>query len=49
MKQFGLIIHTPTKEETLEWENEVKKMEPYLRGNVISEDIYDRVLELTGN
>jgi len=46
MKQYGLIIHSPTEEETKLWQKEVDKMEPYLRGNVIPADVYDRVIGL---
>lgn len=47
MKQYGLIIHTPSKENINEWNLEVKKMENHLKGNVIPEKVYDRVIELT--
>ena len=47
MKQFGLQIHKPTDKEIEAWKNEVMKMESNLRGNVIPEDIYDKVIELT--
>jgi TRAP-type C4-dicarboxylate transport system substrate-binding protein len=47
MKEYGLIIHSPTEEETKLWQKEVDKMEPYLRGNVIPADVYDRVIGLT--
>ena len=47
MKQYGLIIHSPTEEETQLWQKEVNKMESYLRGNVIPADVYDRVIGLT--
>lgn len=47
MKEYGLIIHSPTEEETKLWQKEVDKMEPYLRGNVIPADVYDRVIRLT--
>lgn len=49
MQQYGLTIHTPTELEVIQWQTEIKRMEPHLRGNVISEEIYDRVLELTGD
>jgi len=47
MKEYGLIIHSPTEEETKLWQKEVDKMEPYLRGNVIPAGVYDRVIGLT--
>ena len=47
MKEYGLIIHSPTEEETKLWQKEVDKMGPYLRGNVIPADVYDRVIRLT--
>ena len=46
MKEYGLIIHSPTEEETKLWQKEVDKMEPYLRGNVIPANVYDRVIGL---
>ena len=48
MKQYGLTIHEPTEKEIMQWKTEVKRMESHLRGKVISAEIYDRVLELTG-
>jgi TRAP-type C4-dicarboxylate transport system substrate-binding protein len=47
MKQYGLVIHQPSPEEIILWQEEVKRMEPHLRGKIIPEDIFDRVLELT--
>ena len=47
MKQYGLIIHSPTEEETKLWQKEVDKMVTYLRGNDIPADVYDRVIVLT--
>ena len=47
MKEYGLIIHSPTEQETKLWQEEVDKMEPHLRGNVIPADVYDRVIGLT--
>ncbi len=47
MKQYGLTIHTPSDDEVIQWKSEVKRMEPHLRGNVISSEIYDRVVKLT--
>ena len=47
MKQYGLTIHTPSDDEVFQWKSEVKRMEPHLRGNVISSEIYDRVMKLT--
>lgn len=48
MKQYGLTVHKPTEKEIMQWKTEVKRMESHLRGKVISAEIYDRVLELTG-
>ena len=47
MKEYGLSIHTINEQETALWKAEVVRIEPYLRGNVISESIYDTVIELT--
>ena len=47
MQQYGLVIHQPSPEEIILWQEEVKRMEPHLRGEIIPEDIFDRVLELT--
>lgn len=47
MKQFGLTIHKPSPEHFKEWENEVMRMEEHLKGVIIPEQIYDRVIEIT--
>jgi hypothetical protein len=47
MKQYGLVIHQPTPDEVILWQEEVNKMEPYLRGNIIPAGVFDRVIELT--
>jgi len=47
MKQYGLTIHRPTEDNVKEWNLEVQKMENTLKGVVIPEKVYDRVIELT--
>ena len=47
MKQYGLKVHSITEEEKKMWQEQVNKMESYLRGNIIPETVYDKVIDLT--
>ena len=47
MKQYGLKVHSITEEEKKMWQEQVNKMESYLRGNIIPEIVYDKVIDLT--
>lgn len=46
MQQYGLIIHKPTPEELAHWKNYVKSLHSELRGSYVSEEIFDKVMEL---
>ena len=47
MKQYGLKVHSITEEEKKMWQEQVNKMESYLRGDIIPETVYDKVIDLT--
>ena len=47
MEQNGLTVHSITEDEKKMWQDQVNKMESYLRGNIIPETVYDKVIELT--
>lgn len=46
MEEYGLIIHQPTPEELAHWKNYIKSMHSELRGNYLSEEIFDKVMDL---
>ena len=47
MEQNGLTVLSITEDEKKMWQDQVNKMESYLRGNIIPETVYDKVIELT--
>ena len=47
MEKNGLTVHSITEDEKKMWQDQVNKMESYLRGNIIPETVYDKVIELT--
>ena len=47
MQEYGLKVHSLNENDINLWRNEVQKMAPELRGNIIPEQIYDKVIELT--
>ena len=47
MQEYGLKVHSLNENDRNLWRNEVQKMAPELRGNIIPEQIYDKVIELT--
>ena len=47
MKQYGLTVHSIDEEDRKLWQEEVNRVSKYLRGNIIPETIYDKVLKLT--
>jgi TRAP-type C4-dicarboxylate transport system substrate-binding protein len=49
MVQNGLKIHKPTKKEINIWLEEVNKFQPLLKGKVIPNKVYDRVMDLIKN
>ena len=49
MQEYGLVVNSITEKQKIIWENEVKLMSPNLRGDIIPEEVYDTVIELTKN
>ena len=47
MQEYGLKVHSLNENDMKLWKDEVQKMAPELRGNIIPEQIYDKVIELT--
>ncbi|MFL3015410.1 MAG: TRAP transporter substrate-binding protein DctP [Candidatus Neomarinimicrobiota bacterium] len=47
MKKFGLTIHQINEPDMQLWKSEVERVSIYLRGNIITESIYDTVIRLT--
>ena len=47
MQDYGLQVHSIDENGLKIWKDEVKKMEPELRGNIIPTEIFDKVIELT--
>ena len=47
MQKYGLIVHSVNETDMELWRNEVTKMAPELRGNIIPKQIYDKVIKLT--
>ena len=47
MKKFGLTIHQINETDMQLWKSEVERVSIYLRGNIITESIYDTVIRLT--
>ena len=46
MKQYGLQVHTLTPNEEQQWRKEVQRLGPIMRGNTISEETFDRVMNI---
>jgi len=46
MEQYGLIVYTPSDEEVKTWKVLVKSFYPLIRGSLIPEKIFDRVIQL---
>jgi len=47
MQEYGLKVHSIGEPELGMWKQEVEKMAPNLRGNIIPSDVYDTVIKLT--
>ena len=45
MKEYGLVVTTPTEAEFEEWKSLVEEMYPLIRGQIVEENIFDRVME----
>ena len=46
MKNYGLQVNDLTKEQVSEWNVLVESMYPLIRGNIVEEEIFDRVIKL---
>jgi len=46
MQQYGLKVNTPTAEQVDEWEALIQGMYPDIRGSLIDEKTYDRLMEI---
>ena len=46
MKQYGLQVHTLSSKEKEQWMNEVERLGPIMRGNTMSEETFDRVMNI---
>jgi TRAP-type C4-dicarboxylate transport system substrate-binding protein len=46
MKEYDLQVHDLTPTQLAEWNTLVESMYPLIRGNIVQEEIFDRVLKL---
>ena len=46
MKNYGLQVNDLSKEQINEWNVLVESMYPLIRGNIVEEEIFDRVIKL---
>ena len=46
MKDYGLKVNSLTPEQLNEWNTLVESMYPLIRGNIVQEEIFDRVIKL---
>jgi TRAP-type C4-dicarboxylate transport system substrate-binding protein len=46
MKEYNLLVHDLTNKQLNEWKTLVESMYPLIRGNIVQEEIFDRVLKL---
>ena len=46
MKNYGLQVNDLSKEQFNEWNVLVESMYPLIRGNIVEEEIFDRVIKL---
>jgi TRAP-type C4-dicarboxylate transport system substrate-binding protein len=46
MKQYGLKVNTPTVEQVEEWKELIKQMYPDIRGTLIDEKAFDKLMEI---
>ena len=46
MKNYGLIVNDLSKNQIDEWNSLVESMYPLIRGNIVQEEIFDRVIKL---
>ena len=46
MKEYGLKVHDLTPKQLNEWNTLVESMYPLIRGSIVQEEIFDRVIKL---
>ena len=46
MKNYGLKVNDLSQEQINEWNALVESMYPFIRGNIVEENIFDRVIKL---
>ncbi|MDP7475451.1 MAG: TRAP transporter substrate-binding protein DctP [Candidatus Marinimicrobia bacterium] len=46
MKEYGLTVNTPMPDQVKKWENLIERMYPDLRGSLIDEVTFDRLMEI---
>ena len=46
MKEYGLTVNDLSPEQLSEWNMLVESMYPFIRGNIVQEEIFDRVIKL---
>jgi TRAP-type C4-dicarboxylate transport system substrate-binding protein len=46
MKEYGLTVNTPTPDQVKKWEDLIERMYPDLRGSLIDEVTFDRLMEI---
>ena len=46
MKEYGLTVNTPTPDQVKKWEDLIERMYPDLRGSLLDEVTFDRLMEI---
>ena len=46
MKEYGLTVNTPTPDQVRKWEDLIERMYPDLRGSLLDEVTFDRLMEI---
>ena len=46
MKEYGLKVNNLNQDQVDEWNELVESMYPLIRGNIVQEEIFDRVMDL---
>ena len=49
MKDYGLTVNTPSEKQLQEWFDLISRMDKSFRGSFISEDAYDRLMDIKKN
>ena len=49
MKDYGLSVNTPSEKQLQEWFDLISRMDESFRGSFISEDAYDRLMDIKKN